>query len=92
LLKTGYPRQSAAFVKIAGVRTNFTIPDVHSIALGGGSLVRMKENRTSVGPDSVGSRLEMESIAFGGKTLTVSNRGVVAISEPSFLEHVAKLQ
>lgn len=72
LLKTGYPRQSAAFVKIAGVRTNFTIPDVHSIALGGGSIVRHEETRTSIGPDSVGARLEQESIAFGGTTLTVS--------------------
>lgn len=73
LLKTGYPRQSAAFVKIAGVRTNFTIPDVHSIALGGGSLVRVNGPRTVVGPDSVGARLKEESIAFGGKTLTVSS-------------------
>ena len=73
LLKTGYPRQSAAFVKIAGVRTNFTIPDVHSLALGGGSLVRVKKLRTSVGPDSVGCRLEQESISFGGDILTVSS-------------------
>ncbi len=61
-----------AFVKIAGVRTNFTIPDVHSIALGGGSIVRVKAERTYVGPDSVGSRIENEGIWFGGQTLTVS--------------------
>ncbi|KUJ20906.1 uncharacterized protein LY89DRAFT_694593 [Mollisia scopiformis] len=73
LLKTGYPRQSAAFVKIAGVRTNFTIPDVHSIALGGGSIIRIKSARTSVGPDSVGSRLDKEGIAFGGQTLTATD-------------------
>lgn len=72
LLKTGYPRQSAAFVKIAGVRTNYTIPDVHNIALGGGSLVRDQKTRISIGPDSIGSRLEQDSIAFGGETLTVS--------------------
>ncbi|KAK6381342.1 hypothetical protein LTS17_004399 [Exophiala oligosperma] len=52
LLKTGFPRQSAAFVKVAGVRTNFTIPDVHSIALGGGSLVRTEQDQTRIGPDS----------------------------------------
>lgn len=55
------------------MRTNFTIPDVHSIALGGGSMVRIGSARTSVGPDSVGSRLEEEGIAFGGKTLTVGD-------------------
>ena len=54
------------------MRTNFTIPDVHSIALGGGSLIRTRRGRTSVGPDSVGSRLGRESIVFGGNTLTVS--------------------
>lgn len=74
LLKTGYPRQSAAFVKIAGVRTNFTIPDVRSIALGGGSIVRVNETgRTSIGPDSVGARLEFESIGYGGSTLTATD-------------------
>ncbi|KAJ8065044.1 hypothetical protein OCU04_005758 [Sclerotinia nivalis] len=74
LLKSGYPKQSAAFVKIAGVRTNFTIPDVYSIALGGGSLIRTrKSGKTTVGPDSVGPRLEKESIAFGGQTLTATD-------------------
>ncbi|XMA08178.1 hypothetical protein WAI453_000969 [Rhynchosporium graminicola] len=73
LLKTGYPRQSAAFVKIAGVRTNYTIPDVRSIALGGGSLVRTSGDRLSVGPDSVGANLEKEGISFGGKTLTATD-------------------
>ena len=34
---------------------SFTMPDVHSIGLGGGSRVRVAENgRVSVGPDSVG--------------------------------------
>lgn len=72
LMKNGYPRQSAAFVKIAGVRTNFTIPDVHSIALGGGSVIRINEKQTTVGPDSVGSRLDKDGKSFGGEVLTVS--------------------
>ncbi|CAL3965121.1 hypothetical protein PZA11_002059 [Diplocarpon coronariae] len=73
LLQTGYPRQSAAFVKIAGLRTNFTIPDVKSIALGGGSLVRINGAQTSVGPDSVGSKLDMQAIFVGGGTLTTTD-------------------
>jgi N-methylhydantoinase A/oxoprolinase/acetone carboxylase beta subunit len=72
LLKTGFPRQSAAFVKIAGVRTNFSIPDVYSIPLGGGSIVRTAHRQVHIGPDSVGSRLAEEGICFGGQTLTVS--------------------
>ncbi|KAK2030244.1 hypothetical protein LX32DRAFT_559167 [Colletotrichum zoysiae] len=73
LLKSGFPRQSPAFVNIAGVRTNFTIPDVHSIALGGGSLVRPDSEQIRVGPDSVGSRLTSEGIYFGGETLTTTD-------------------
>lgn len=73
LLPSGFPRQSAAFVKIAGVRTNFTIPDVHSIPLGGGSIVRETETGSTVGPDSVGYRLQDESICFGGATLTATD-------------------
>ena len=74
LLPNGYPRQSAAFVKIAGVRTNFTIPDVHNVALGGGSIIRQIPGRISVGPDSVGARLEAESMHWGGNIMTVSSR------------------
>ncbi|PVH95133.1 DUF917-domain-containing protein [Periconia macrospinosa] len=73
LLPSGFPRQSAAFVKIAGVRTNFTIPDVHSIALGGGSIVRENNTRPTVGPDSVGYRLQEAALCFGGKTLTATD-------------------
>ncbi|KAK3935212.1 hypothetical protein QBC46DRAFT_423423 [Diplogelasinospora grovesii] len=80
LTKSGFPRQSAAFAKIAGVRTNFAIPDVHSIALGGGSLVREQEGRTTVGPDSVAFRLEEEAIYFGGQTLTATD---LVLSNPS---------
>ena len=72
MLDSGYPRQSSAFHKIAGIRTNFTVPDVHSIALGGGSICRVNCDRISVGPDSVGADLEKEGIYFGGKILTVS--------------------
>ena len=72
LSDSGFPRQSAAFVKIEGVRTNFTIPDVHSIALGGGSFVGTTDGRVSVGPLSVGHLLDKEGIYFGGETLTVS--------------------
>ena len=72
LLPTGYPRQTAAFARIAGVRTNFLMPYVHSIALGGGSIVRTAlPGSLTIGPDSVGARLGVEAISFGGKTLTV---------------------
>ncbi len=44
-------------IAIGGVRTNFRMPDLLSLGLGGGSLVQAQRNRVSVGPRSVGSRL-----------------------------------
>ena len=38
-LAMGFPRQASTTVDIGGVRTNFRMPDVFSIGLGGGSLV-----------------------------------------------------
>jgi N-methylhydantoinase A/oxoprolinase/acetone carboxylase beta subunit len=60
---------------IAGVRTNFRVPDVFSFGLGGGSLVR---SASSVGPDSVGFRLPEKALCFGGDTLTATDIAVAA--------------
>ncbi|TMV79230.1 hydantoinase/oxoprolinase family protein, partial [Thioclava sp. BHET1] len=38
-LSMGFPRQASTTVDIGGVRTNFRMPDVFAIGLGGGSLV-----------------------------------------------------
>ena len=40
VLQNGFPREASARVKCGGVTTNFRMPDVFSIALGGGSIVR----------------------------------------------------
>ncbi|TFK65188.1 DUF917-domain-containing protein [Pluteus cervinus] len=75
LLPSGFPRQASAFVEIAGVRTNFSMPDLHSIGLGGGSKVRAGlDGRVSVGPDSVGHYAK--AYVFGGQTLTATDIAV----------------
>ncbi|KAJ6784549.1 hypothetical protein PWT90_07753 [Aphanocladium album] len=77
LLQTnGFPRQQAAYSELAGIRMNFACPDIKSIGLGGGSIVR-QDNPISVGPDSVGYNLTKDSIVFGGKTLTATDCTVV---------------
>jgi N-methylhydantoinase A/oxoprolinase/acetone carboxylase beta subunit len=76
VLVGGFPRESAVAVDIGGVRTNFRMPDLISIGLGGGSLVRRKNGSVTVGPDSVGYNLEEEAIVFGGKTLTATDIAV----------------
>ncbi|KAK6221902.1 hypothetical protein LQW54_001122 [Pestalotiopsis sp. IQ-011] len=73
LLSNGYPKQSAAFVRIAGVKTNLSVPQIHSIALGGGSIVRQHPDGTTVGPDSVGAGELTESLAVGGKIFTAAD-------------------
>ncbi|MGW5649111.1 hydantoinase/oxoprolinase N-terminal domain-containing protein [Saccharopolyspora sp. NPDC003752] len=69
----GFPREAAADGEVAGVRTNFRIPDVLSLGIGGGSLVT---GDGEVGPRSVGYRLTDEALVFGGSTLTATDLAV----------------
>jgi len=83
-LRRGFPREANSVVEVGGVRTLFRMPDLMSIGLGGGSLVR--SDPLSVGPQSVGYRLTSEALVFGGDTLTATDAavaaGVVRIGEP----------
>jgi N-methylhydantoinase A/oxoprolinase/acetone carboxylase beta subunit len=85
ILVHGFPRAAATAVKLAGVRTNFRMPDLTSIGLGGGSIVRREP--LSVGPSSVGARITEQAIVFGGATLTATDLAVAAgrasIGEPA---------
>jgi N-methylhydantoinase A/oxoprolinase/acetone carboxylase beta subunit len=79
LLPSGLPRQAAAYVTVAGVRMNYAMPHLHSIGLGGGTIVR-KDNhdKVIVGPDSVGHYLTRDALVFGGDVLTASDIAVAA--------------
>ncbi|KAK3382690.1 hypothetical protein B0T24DRAFT_602265 [Lasiosphaeria ovina] len=80
LLANGFPRQQAAYSELAGVRMNFSCPDIKSIGLGGGSIVRRGTDRkpTTIGPDSVGYKLTDEATIFGGQVLTATDCAVLA--------------
>ncbi|MEO9968505.1 MAG: hydantoinase/oxoprolinase family protein [Hyphomonadaceae bacterium] len=71
VLQGGFPRESNTVIEVGGVRTNFRMPDIIAIGLGGGSLV--KDNGKQVGPQSVGHKLVSEGIVFGGETLTATD-------------------
>src|SRR5439155_21305840 len=75
-LRRGFPREANSVVEIGEVRTLFRMPDLFSIGLGGGSIVRHAP--LSVGPQSVGYRLTEEALVFGGKTLTTTDAAVAA--------------
>src|SRR5690606_20809734 len=74
-LVNGFPRESSIAVDIGGVRTNFRMPDLISIAVGGGTRVRT-EGGLTIGPDSGGFRIAEEGLVFGGQTLTLSDIAV----------------
>jgi N-methylhydantoinase A/oxoprolinase/acetone carboxylase beta subunit len=65
-------------VDIGGVRTNFRMPDILSIGLGGGSLITAEDGRMRVGPQSVGYRILSEALVFGGTRLTATDIAVAA--------------
>jgi N-methylhydantoinase A/oxoprolinase/acetone carboxylase beta subunit len=77
ILSHGFPREAATEVDIGGVRSNFRMPDVLSVGIGGGSLVRAGPE-ISVGPDSVGYELASKALVFGGDTLTATDLAVAA--------------
>ena len=90
VLVHGFPREASSAVSVAGVRTNFRMPDVLSLGLGGGSLVRPgngQNDGVTVGPDSVGYELTERALVFGGDELTATDiataAGMADIGDPS---------
>jgi N-methylhydantoinase A/oxoprolinase/acetone carboxylase beta subunit len=75
MLVGGFPRGRSEGALIAGVRTNFRVPDVFSFGLGGGSRIHAADR---IGPDSVGFQLPQQAICFGGDTLTATDIAVAA--------------
>jgi N-methylhydantoinase A/oxoprolinase/acetone carboxylase beta subunit len=74
VLVGGFPRESSQAVEIGGIRTNFRMPDIVSIAIGGGTIVR----DGAVGPDSVAWRIRSEALAFSGTTPTLTDAALLA--------------
>jgi N-methylhydantoinase A/oxoprolinase/acetone carboxylase beta subunit len=75
-LRAGYPREANNVVEVGGVRTLFRMPDVVSIALGGGTTVNTKPLK--IGPQSVGHQLNNQALVFGGNQLTLTDIAVAA--------------
>lgn len=93
VITDGFPRESSVAVDVGGVRTNFRMPDIVSIGLGGGSIVRQTaDGDVTVGPDSVGYQLVDKAMVFGGDTLTATDiavrLGKIEIGEPTNVAHI----
>jgi N-methylhydantoinase A/oxoprolinase/acetone carboxylase beta subunit len=75
VIRAGFPRVAAVGVDLGGVRTNFRMPDVYSVPVGGGTRVR---SDGSLGADSVGRSLTTDALVFGGDVATLSDAAVAA--------------
>jgi N-methylhydantoinase A/oxoprolinase/acetone carboxylase beta subunit len=78
-LEHGFPRESAIAIDIGGARTNFRMPDIVSIGVGGGSIVSANgDGGLKVGPQSVGAALPEHALVFGGRSTTLTDAAVAA--------------
>jgi N-methylhydantoinase A/oxoprolinase/acetone carboxylase beta subunit len=86
VLVNGFPRESSQGVEIGGIRTNFRMPDLVTIALGGGTVISDEPGPGGrgagdgpgprIGPQSVGYQLAGEALVFGGRTPTMTDAAV----------------
>lgn len=95
VIQNGFPRESGVAVTIGGVRTNFRMPDVISIGLGGGSIVREHSDGTvTVGPDSVGYQITEKALIFGGDVCTATDiavrLGFTELGDKSKVAHLSE--
>lgn len=93
VLQDGFPRESSVAVEVGDIRTNFRMPDIISVGLGGGSIVRVDDSgKITVGPDSVGYRIGEEALVFGGSTLTTTDiavrLGLADVGDKSLVSHI----
>lgn len=91
-LINGFPREANNIVQVGGVRTLFRMPDLLSIAIGGGTII--SNNAEKIGPESVGYRLGQEAMVFGGSTLTCTDIAVAAglldVGDKSVVKSISK--
>ena len=95
VLISSFPRQSSLAVELGGVRTNFRMPDILSIGLGGGTIVRLgDQGQFTIGPDSVGHKLYEKGLVFGGDTLTTTDvavaLGKAELGDAEYVQHLDK--
>jgi len=77
VLVRGFPHESSSPVAIGAVETNFRMPDILSVRLGGGTRINVAGRHARLG-ESVGNRLATEALVFGGSTATLTDAAVDA--------------
>lgn len=91
VIRDGFPRESNIGIEVGGIRTNFRMPDILSIGLGGGSLVQ--NDGQTIGPQSVGYQLVKKGYVFGGDVLTTTDIAVAAgtakVGDASYVKNLS---
>ena len=75
-LVNGFPTESTDVVGVGGVATNFRMPDLVALPLGGGTVVTSDGNGVRLGRESVGYDLLESALVFGGTTATLTDAAV----------------
>ncbi|MCP4119644.1 MAG: hydantoinase/oxoprolinase family protein [Desulfobacteraceae bacterium] len=92
VIVNSFPRESSLAADVGGARTNFRMPDIIAIGLGGGTIIRQEDDWIKIGPDSVGYKLTEKALVFGGDTLTATDiavrLGMAHIGDPSKVAHM----
>lgn len=95
VLNKGFPRESSLSVELGGVQTNFRMPDIYSLGLGGGTVITLNDNNHfKIGPESVGYQLTEKAKVFGGDILTATDiavaKGVLKLGNPDHVKYIDK--
>jgi N-methylhydantoinase A/oxoprolinase/acetone carboxylase beta subunit len=77
-LVNGFPLESTDVIGVHGVRTNFRMPGLVALPLGGGTVIAGSGDDLRLGPESTGHRLDDVALVFGGSTPTLTDAAVSA--------------
>jgi N-methylhydantoinase A/oxoprolinase/acetone carboxylase beta subunit len=75
IIENAFPRYSSAGAVIAGIPTNFMLPDIQVLALGGGSIIEEASGDYHISAKSLGPRVFNESRSCGGTYLSLFDIG-----------------
>ncbi|XVN42495.1 MAG: hydantoinase/oxoprolinase family protein [Candidatus Rickettsia vulgarisii] len=94
IISHGILRESLVSTEIGGMRTNFRMPDISSIGLGGGTIIHLhSDNDFTIGPESVGHQLTKRALVFGGDMLTITDiavaKGLLNLGDAQFVQHLS---
>jgi N-methylhydantoinase A/oxoprolinase/acetone carboxylase beta subunit len=78
IVEGGYARSSLQAAAIGSISLHFSMPDMISLAIGGGSHIQFQNSSFQVGPQSVARQLKKLSRVFGGHILTLTDAGVAS--------------